>query len=206
MTNKKKPSAKTGESEPAKDSEILLQNEGLRKEVDDLKCQLAEKTEQSQGYFAQLQRGQADFENYQKRVEAEKGYISERACESLISGLLETLDNFERAFRSIDGMQEEHARGFALVHESMLNYLRENGLERIAAAGCQFDPRKHEAIMQSETPDAADGTVLDEFQAGYTVKGRVIRPAKVRVARAVQRKQEIEIDTDESDDIEKKED
>ena len=157
------------------------------KEIEELKRQLAEKTELAQGYFNQLQRLQADFENYQKRVEAERGRIAENACETIVSGLLDTLDNFERAVSHLEKLPEDEAKGVIMVYRNMIDYLKGNGLERIAAAGCQFDPYRHDAIMQAEvdgTPDGAgDGTVLEEFQAGYTMKGKVIRPSKVKVAK-----------------------
>jgi len=156
---------------------------GIEVDVEDLKNQLAEKTELAQAYFAQLQRVQADFENYQKRIVAEQSKIADNACEVIVSGLLETLDNFERAIESLEKLPGEESKGMLMVYQNMLEYLRSNGLERIATAGCQFDPRKHEAIMQTEIEGAKDGTVVEEFQAGYSVKGKVIRPSKVKVAR-----------------------
>jgi molecular chaperone GrpE len=155
----------------------------MQKEIDDLKRQVAEKTELAQAYFAQLQRVQADFENFQKRVDSEKSRIADNACETIVSGLLETLDNFERAIGFLEKLPEEESKGVLMVYQNMLEYLRSNGLERIATAGCQFDPRKHEAIMQSEVEGAKDGTVLEEFQVGYSLKGKVIRPSRVKVAR-----------------------
>ncbi|MDD4308294.1 MAG: nucleotide exchange factor GrpE [Thermoplasmata archaeon] len=189
MPNKKKTkNQKTGGTEPSKESEILLRNEQLLREVEDIKRQLAEKTELSQGYFAQLQRGQADFENYRKRIESEKARIADSACETLVAGLLDTLDNFERAIEHLEKLPDEESRGVLMIYKNMLEYLQTNGLERIAAAGCQFDPRKHEAIMQAESGKEDDGRILDEFQSGYAMKGKVIRPAKVKVARHTENK------------------
>jgi molecular chaperone GrpE len=166
-------------------------------EVAELKRQLAEKTELAQGYFAQLQRVQADFENYQKRVAAERSRIADNACESIVSGLLETLDNFERAIQSLEKLPGEESRGVLMVYQNMLEYLKGNGLEKIAAAGCQFDPYKHDAIMQTEVEDAGDGTILEEFQAGYAMKGKVIRPSKVKVAREKKRTEDNNIQKEE---------
>jgi len=155
----------------------------LVKENAELKRQLAEKTDLAQGYFAQLQRVQADFENYQKRVAAERSRIADNACESIVSGLLDTLDNFDRAIKSLEKLPVEESRGVLMVYEKMLEYLKSNGLEKIAAAGCQFDPYKHDAIMRAEDDNSAEGTILEEFQAGYSMKGKVIRPSKVKVAK-----------------------
>ncbi|MFO7618650.1 MAG: nucleotide exchange factor GrpE, partial [Thermoplasmata archaeon] len=180
----KKDAESLAEVEPAP---LAVQKEDGASEAEDetagLKRRLAEQTELAQGYFAQLQRVQADFENYQKRVAAERSRIADGACETIVAGLLETLDDFERAIVSLEKLPEGESQGVRMVYQNMLEYLRRNGLERIAAAGCQFDPHKHEAIMQAESEEAGDGTVLEEFQAGYAMKGKVIRPSKVKVAR-----------------------
>jgi molecular chaperone GrpE len=168
---------------PTRQEAVPSQEPPEPQEVTDLRRQLAEKEELAKAYFAQLQRVQADFENYQKRMGSEMSRISDQACGALIAGLLDTLDNFERAVAHLEGLPDESAKGVVMVYQAMLSYLRENGLERIASAGCQFDPRKHEAIMQTEDAAAPDGTVLEEFQAGYSVKGRVVRPTKVKVSR-----------------------
>jgi len=158
--------------------------ESIEDHAAELENQLAEQTELANGYFAQLQRVQADFENYQKRVETEKGQIADIACGELVSGLLDTLDNFERALSSMENIPAEQVEGVKMVYKSMMEYLQGCGLEKIAAEGCQFDPHKHEAVMQQESEDE-DGTVLEEFSCGYSLKGRVIRPSKVKVARQV---------------------
>jgi len=168
--------------------EAQPETESLQKELEETKRKLAEQTDLAQGYFAQLQRVQADFENQQKRIEAEKARIADSACEAIVSGLLDTLDNFERAIASLEKLPPEESKGVLIVYQSMLAYLRENGLERIAATGCRFDPHKHDAIMQAEVDSGEDGAVLEEFQAGYALRGKVIRPAKVKVARLTEKK------------------
>jgi molecular chaperone GrpE len=195
MTNRKKRkdelAKKETESLAEKKSEPLVATEEQKKtendprdlEIEELKRHLAEKSDLAQGYFAQLQRVQADFENYQKRVEAERSRIADSACETIVSGLLDTLDNFERAITHLEKLPGDEARGVLMVYQNMMEYLKGNGLEKIASAGCQFDPYRHDAIMRAEVDDATEGTVLEEFQAGYTMKGKVIRPSKVKVAR-----------------------
>jgi molecular chaperone GrpE len=172
-------------SEPAEEKQELTE---MQKEIEDLKRQVAEKTELGQAYFAQLQRGQADFENYRKRIESEKARIADSACEEIVAGLLDTLDNFERAINHLEKLPDDESKGVLMVYKNMLEYLQTNGLERIAAAGCQFDPRKHDAIMMADFVGAEDGEILEEFQSGYTMKGKVIRPAKVKVARRTEKK------------------
>lgn len=152
-------------------------------EMTEQEIQLAEQTKLANGYLAQLQRVQADFENYQKRIEVEKGKIADLACGEFITGLLETLDNFDRALQSLEKIPSEEAEGVKMVYQSMMDYLESRGLKKVEATGCQFDPHKHEAVMQQESEDE-EGTVLEEFQSGYTLKGKVIRPSKVKVAKS----------------------
>ena len=151
----------------------------------DLKRRLEEKTELAEGYLAQLKRVQADFENYQKRIEQERERIIMSANETLVCGLLETLDNFDRALGSLAMQSPEDAKGMRMVYDGMVKLLEENGLEDIEALNCQFDPHKHEAVMQVEVDDARDNTILEEFQRGYSFRSKVIRPSKVKVAKAI---------------------
>lgn len=160
------------------------QMENLEDHAAQLEASLAEQIELTNGYFAQLQRVQADFENYQKRVDIEKGQIADYANANLLAGLLDTLDNFERALDSMDNVPAEHVEGVKMVYKSMMDYLQSQELQKIKAQGCQFDPNLHEAIMQEES-DSEDGTVLEEFSCGYSLKGKVIRPSKVKVAKQI---------------------
>jgi molecular chaperone GrpE len=154
----------------------------LEATIASLEMQVTEQTELANGYLAQLQRVQADFENFQKRIEIEKGMIADIACGEFITGLLDTLDNFERALDSMDSVSDEDIKGVRMVYQGLMDYLQSYGLEKIISRGQQFDPHKHEAVMQQESEDD-DGIVLDEFQCGYALKGKVIRPSKVKVAR-----------------------
>ena len=149
-----------------------------------LEAKIAEQTELANGYLGQLQRVQADFENYQKRIEVEKGMIADLANANLLVGLLETLDNFERALESMDNIPGEDAEGLKMVYNGMIEYLQSQELQKIKAHGCQFNPNLHEAIMQEESEEE-DGTVLEEFACGYALKGKIIRPSKVKVAKQI---------------------
>ena len=160
------------------------QMENLEDHAAQLEASLAEQIELTNGYFAQLQRVQADFENYQKRINIEKGQIADIANANLLAGLLDTLDNFERALESMENIPAEDVEGVKMVYNGMVEYLQSQELQKIRAHGCQFDPNLHEAIMQEESQEE-DGTVLEEFSCGYSLKGKVIRPSKVKVARQV---------------------
>lgn len=133
-------------------------------------------------YLAQLKRTQADLENLQKRMGTEKARAIQSANEELICGLLETLDNFERALTSMEEGNSPDLEGVRMIYTGLVKVLENNGLERIVAQG-QFDPHKHEAVMQAE---GEDNKILEEYQAGYMFKSKVIRPSKVKVARNVE--------------------
>ncbi len=158
--------------------------ENLEDHSAQIEASLAEQTELANGYLGQLQRVQADFENFQKRIDIEKGQIADIANAELLAGLLETLDNFERALESMENVPAEHTDGLKMVYNGMIEYLQSQELQKIKANGCQFDPNLHEAIMKEESEDE-DGTVLEEFQCGYALKGKVIRPSKVKVAKQI---------------------
>ncbi len=127
---------------------------------------------------------QADFENYRKRVLREQTALVERATEGLLEQLLPVLDSFELAVRNVaDGDVDEKVRkGIELVFAELVGVMERAGLERIDALGAVFDPNEHEAVMQ----DDGDGEphVGDVLRTGWKLKGRVLRPAMVKVTRA----------------------
>ena len=127
---------------------------------------------------------QADFENYRKRVLREQTSIIERATEGLIEQLLPVLDSFELAVRNLEGDDvdiEKVRKGVELVYAELFATLEKAGLERVQALGEPFDPNEHEAVMQDDGD--ADPVVGEVFRPGWKLKGRVIRPAMVKVTR-----------------------
>jgi molecular chaperone GrpE len=139
---------------------------------------VAEKDE----YRELAQRVQADFENYRKRMLREQTDTMERATESIIVQLLPVLDNFELALPSLDDADETVRKGVELLYTELVGVLAKAGLEPIDALDKAFDPNEHEAVAQED----GDGepVVCDILRAGYRLKGRVLRPATVRVTRA----------------------
>jgi molecular chaperone GrpE len=124
-------------------------------------------------YLAQLQRVAADFDNYRKRVMRDKADEVARAAESLVGKLLDVLDTFDLA--------AAHGEGFEQGHAQLLEVLAKEGLERIDPSGKPFDPAEHDAVAHEPADDAADPTVADVLRAGWRWKGRVLRPAMVKV-------------------------
>ena len=134
-------------------------------------------------YREHLQRLQAEFDNYRKRVLKEQTDAVERAAAPAILRLLEVLDDFELALMAATEQPEfdRFLHGVELVYAKLADTLKAEGLERIEAEGMPFDPERHEALMQSG--DGEQLIVADVLRPGYTLRGRVLRPAGVRVHR-----------------------
>ncbi len=128
------------------------------------------------------QRVQADFENYRKRMLREQTEAVGRANESLVEQLLPVLDSLELALEQVREGDEQVRKGLELVYADLLGVVEKAGLERIQAAGVPFDPNVHEAVLQ-EGDSEGEPVVTDVVRTGYRLKGRVLRPAMVKVAR-----------------------
>jgi len=125
---------------------------------------------------------QADFENYRKQAMKRETAIVERASESLVEKLLPVLDSFEAAVAQLgDGTDAGVRKGVELVFSQFLGVLESTGLERIESDGAPFDPNEHEAVLHED----GDGepVVAETMRTGYRLKGRVLRPAMVKVAK-----------------------
>jgi molecular chaperone GrpE len=133
-----------------------------------------------------LRRVQADFENYRKRVLREQTALVDRATERLVEDLLPVLDSFDGALGSLGAADTpEHQKlrnGVQGIRSQLVSVLQKAGLERIEADGALFDPNEHEAVMQDD--GAGEPHVAEIMRSGYRLKGRVVRPAMVRVTRA----------------------
>ncbi len=136
-------------------------------------------------YLAALQRTQADFENYRKRIARQQDEQSARAAADLVSKLLPVLDTLDLAEAHLNESLDVSEDGKALrASRAMLNdILAKEGLERIDQAGVPFDPTYHDAVAHAEADEGDDGgTVVEEvMRSGYRWKGQALRPAMVRV-------------------------
>ena len=129
---------------------------------------------------ADIKRIQAEFENYKKRVECDHEDFKKYASSEVIKDILPVLDNFELALQNCKD-QEQFIKGMELVYSSLLQTLEDKGLQKIKTEG-KFDPHLHEALLTEES-DKPSGTILQELQKGFTINDRVIRHAKVKLAR-----------------------
>ncbi len=128
-----------------------------------------------------LLRARAEFQNARARAERERSEYLQFAAMDLIKDIVPVLDDFERAMRA-ETADKDYARGVELIYQRMYDQLRKMGLEPIETAGQIFDPNLHQAIDRVERDDVADQTIVAEFQRGYQFKGKLLRPAMVRVA------------------------
>jgi molecular chaperone GrpE len=128
-----------------------------------------------------LQRRQAEFENYRRRSERERGEVFEFASMDAVKALLPALDDFERALK-MESADKEYARGMEMIYQRFFEALKKLGLEPIANDVPVFNPHIHHAVEMVDTKDHPDQTILEEYQRGYYFKGKLLRPAMVKVA------------------------
>ncbi len=182
MKDKKKVKPEEEKEAKPRDDEF----EKLREERDALQN---EKNE----LLGKLQRVSADYANFQKRVPKQISDTLAYEKEKIIKTLLPALDNFEHMLNNAHSAENVDAliKGVRIIYDQMLDILKSHGVEQIKALGKHFDPSQHEAVMQRSEPDKEDNTVLEEFQKGYKLNDRVIRPTKVVVNKlASEEKQE----------------
>lgn len=128
----------------------------------------------------------AEFDNYRKRVIAEKDELCKIAANNLLKELLPILDSFERAQQSFDKHsedKEELKKGLALIHRQLEDVMTKFGIKKLEAKGQKFDPQLHEAIMQQDAPGVESHTIIEEVQNGYLLNGKLLRPAMVIIAK-----------------------
>ena len=125
----------------------------------------------------------AELQNYKRRVQQEKEQLSRFALEGLVTELIPTLDNFERAMEvKVDSTGAECLMaGVKMIYDQVQNVLAAHGVERIEALGADFDPHLHEAVEKEESTALPPNVVVKELAKGYTLNGRLLRPARVRV-------------------------
>ncbi|HCV8627116.1 TPA: nucleotide exchange factor GrpE [Staphylococcus aureus] len=125
----------------------------------------------------------AEFENYKRRIQKENEINKTYQAQRVLTDILPAIDNIERALQ-IEGDDETFKslqKGVQMVHESLINALKDNGLEVIKTEGEAFDPNIHQAIVQDDNPDFESGEITQELQKGYKLKDRVLRPSMVKV-------------------------
>lgn len=156
-------------------------------EITQLRCDLEKTQSRADEYLAGWQRERAEFINYKKRIEREQSQGGQNAFANAIRRYLDIADDLARALkdgnRPTDGNGAVWAEGIDLIHRKMVAAFEADGVKLIDAKGKFFDPNLHEAISNEDSPEHESGQIIDVVQPGYILGERVIRPARVRVAR-----------------------
>lgn len=147
--------------------------------------ELAQVKSERDEYLDHLRRLQAEFDNYRKRVQRDNEHLRLRAAEAVVESLLPVVDNLGRALEAADRHEEgQLIAGVRLVADQLRSTLASHGLEELEVQpGMAFDPSLHEAMLTQESDDEEEGTILQVVERGYLLHGRLLRPAKVVVAR-----------------------
>jgi molecular chaperone GrpE len=156
--------------------------------VEELKEELKKTRKENKEYHDRLLRLSAEFENYKKRTAREMDNFRKYANDSLVRDLLPLKDNLERALElseTAEAGSEGITEGIRMMVTDMMKVLNKYGVQPVEALGKPFNPEYHEAVMQEETEEAPENTVVKEFEKGYILHDRLVRPSKVVVAKPV---------------------
>ena len=169
---------------PPPDSEVAAGNGGEVDGAQALEALAAERDRtraEKDELWDRFVRKQAEFENFRRRAVREKEEILQFAAMETVRALLPVLDDFERALKVPAG-DDEYRKGIELIHKRLFDALTQAGLTPIDTQGRKFDPNYHQAVDSVRTDDGEDQSILEEYQRGYEFKGRLLRPAMVKVA------------------------
>jgi molecular chaperone GrpE len=159
----------------------VVTEENVETNPEDTRIQeLETKLQDAENRYLRLQ---ADFDNSRRRARIDLEAAQKYRAQSLITNLLPALDNFERALQVEPDNEQTKSllQGMDMVYRSLSEALKGEGLEAIEAVGQPFDPHMHQAVMQVEDPNFDSNVVVEEFQKGYKLKDKVIRPSMVKV-------------------------
>lgn len=165
-------------------SEITL--EECYEVIKNLQSDLEQVHKEKEEIINHTQRLQAEFDNYRKRTRKEREEIIKNANAALIENILPIIDNFDRALQAGNEEFGESSfyEGIKMIYNGMFGVLEKADLQLIDAVGCDFDPEKHQAVIQVEAcSEYPDNIVVEELQKGYLLNDKVLRPAMVKVAK-----------------------
>ncbi|MCP4108903.1 MAG: nucleotide exchange factor GrpE [Desulfobacteraceae bacterium] len=188
----------------AESSEISEESESEKEETvqadapepPDMEKMIEAAREEAKENYDRFLRLSAEFDNYKKRSTREMDSFRKFANESIVKELLPVVDNLERAIDSSsngDGSEDSIVEGINMTLKEIMKVLEKYGVQPVQALEKPFDPTFHEAVMQEESEEHGDNTVIKEFQKGYVIHDRLLRPAMVVVAKAIEKNEEQEI-------------
>jgi len=136
----------------------------------------------------------AELENYKKRAARDKAAAINYGNETLVRDILPIVDSLERALEHASNSNDfdSFVEGLKLIYDKLLGTLERNGVEKIDAVGKDFDPNFHEAVLQVESAELNDNKVVEKYENGYLLNGRLLRPVKVSVSKHVANEREIQ--------------
>ncbi len=175
----------TQPAETAEKNALQEEVEALRERVKVLEAYVRELEEKQKEYLEGWRRERSDFSNYKRRIEREQASLTQNITGEILKKYLFILDDLSRAMkmRPKDGEGASWADGIELIYRKLQSILDAEGIQRIPAEQEKFDPNRHEAITVEDSPDHESGQIIEVLQDGYTLGDRVLRPARVRVAR-----------------------
>ena len=162
--------------------ELLEKLESKDEEIAKLQEELEKQEDQTNEYISYSQRLQADFENYKRHSEKQNAEIIKYANEQLISNILDSYEDLERALNQSNN-EKELREGVELIYSKLKDILEKEGLKEIPTEGEKFDPFKHEALMAENNDDFENGYIIEELMKGYTLKDKVLKYSKVKVCK-----------------------
>lgn len=174
----KEKAEETAEEIPAQEAgDVKEPSAEAQAELDKLRAEAEE-------HKQRLLRTQADYDNFRRRTVKEKEELGKYASAKLITELLPVIDNFERALGLVNDSEEvaSYAKGVEMIFRQLEGILKAEGLSAMESVGTPFNPEFHQAIMQVESDEYEEGTVVEEVQKGYILKDKVLRPAMVKVS------------------------
>jgi molecular chaperone GrpE len=175
-----------GEENPSGETlAIEVEETAIPVDVETLTSELNDTRAKAEEYLDGWQRARAEFANYKKRVEREQAQTYQMAAGNILKRYLEISDDLERALKKRPKSNDDStwAEGIELIYRKILSIMESEGVKTMEAEGQLFDPSMHEAISQEESEDHESGQIIEVVQPGYLLGDRVLRPAKVRVAR-----------------------
>lgn len=160
----------------------------------DLAAKLAEKEKEAAANYDKYVRAVAELDNYKKRAVKEKNEILKYGKEEIVKDILPFLDSLDRALEHAEASNDIQAfkEGLKLIQDQLFSCLKKHGVEAIECAGIAFDPNFHEAMMQMESADHEENEVINEFQRGYLLNGRLLRPSKVCVCKKINKENKVD--------------
>jgi molecular chaperone GrpE len=182
--------AEGGQEEPT--CSELVEPKAKKSELEKLRDTIKDLQKEKDELFGKLQRVSADYINFQKRAPKQIADTIAYEKEKIIKTLLPALDNFEHTLQNAQSAEDADVllKGIRIIYDQMLDILKTHGVEHIKALGEKFDPALHEAVSQKAEFGKEENIVLEEFQKGYKLNGRVIRPSRV-IINKIPSKQEV---------------